>query len=68
MVKRYTATTVDWIAVYDRTTERCYYCPSRELGGGRNTLTLRLRPARNNQRLGIRDAEAYTDPDLSGDT
>src|SRR4051812_24403781 len=26
-VKRYTAQTVDWIGVYDRTTERCYYVP-----------------------------------------
>jgi hypothetical protein len=30
--KHYTAATVDWIAVYDSTTDRCYYFPSRELG------------------------------------
>jgi len=28
-IKAYTAQTVDWIAVYDDTTERCFYCPSR---------------------------------------
>lgn len=65
--KRYTAETVDWIAVYDCTSERCFYCPSRELGTGRATLTLRLQPARNGQRLGIRDASDYLDPDFSCD-
>lgn len=66
--KHYTASMVDWIAVYDSTTERCYYLPSRELGDhGRSTLTLRLQPARNNQRLRTRDAETYTTPDFSLD-
>jgi PD-(D/E)XK endonuclease len=64
--KRYTPSTVDWIAIYDRTTERCYYCPSKELGAeGRSILHLRLQPARNGQRRGVREAEAYTDPDLA---
>ena len=65
--KRYTAETVDWIAVYDCTSERCFYCPSRELGAGRATLTLRLQPARNEQQIGIRNAEDYADPDFSLD-
>jgi PD-(D/E)XK endonuclease len=65
--KRYTASMVDWIAVYDLTSDRCYYCPSRLLGAGRSELRLRLTPARNGQRLGIREAEAYTDPDFSLD-
>ncbi|HEX5375601.1 MAG TPA: group I intron-associated PD-(D/E)XK endonuclease [Solirubrobacterales bacterium] len=30
--KHYTAETIDWIAVYDRTTDRCYYCPARSSG------------------------------------
>jgi hypothetical protein len=68
VTKRYTAKMVDWIAAYDCTTERCYYLPSRELGaGGRALLTLRLQPARNGQRIGIRDAEDYTEPDFSRD-
>jgi hypothetical protein len=66
-VKRYTAAMVDWIAAYDCTTERCYYLPSRELGDGRNTLTLRLQPAQNCQRIGIRNVSDYTDPDLGAD-
>jgi hypothetical protein len=64
--KRYTARMVDWIAVYDRTSDRCYYVPSNELGAtGISGVTLRLTPARNGQRTGIRNAEDYVDPDLS---
>ena len=62
--KHYTAETVDWIAVYDRTTDRCYYCPSTELGSGRCELSLRLAPARNGQMLGIRHAKHYLTPDF----
>lgn len=58
-VKRYTAATVEWIAVYDKTTARCYYVPSTELGAGRELLSLRLVPARNGQRIGVRNAEDY---------
>lgn len=63
--KHYTAEMVDWIAVYDAPTGACYYCPSSELGAGRSELTLRLAPARNSQRIGIRDAASYLSPDLS---
>jgi PD-(D/E)XK endonuclease len=65
--KHYSSEMVDWIAVYDAAGDRCYYCPSRELGSGRSELRLRLVPARNGQHLGIRYAEAYTDPDFSID-
>jgi PD-(D/E)XK endonuclease len=60
--KRYTAKTIDLLAVYDRTTDRCYYVPARELGGGRSQIYLRLAPARNGQRIGTRRAEEYLDP------
>jgi PD-(D/E)XK endonuclease len=64
--KRYTAKMIDWIGVYDRTSDRCYYLPSSVLGPtGRSDLTLRLRPARNGQRIGIRLASNYMEPDLS---
>ena len=62
--KHYTAETIDWLAVYDRTSERCYYFPATELGAGRSQLHLRLTPARNGQRIGIRDASDYLDPEL----
>ena len=59
--KCYTAAMIDWLAVYDRTTGRCYYIPARELGEGRRRLYLRLTPPRNNRRAGIRFAENYLD-------
>lgn len=58
-VKRYTAATIDWLAVYDATTGRCYYVPAAELGAGQNTITLRLAPARNGQRARTRLASEY---------
>lgn len=57
--KRYTADTVDWIAVYDERTDRCFYVPASDLADGRSLLTLRLTPARNGQQQGIRNAEDY---------
>jgi hypothetical protein len=60
--KHYTARTIDLLAVYDATTDRCYYIPAAELGPGRSVMHLRLRPARNGQRVGTRPAENYLDP------
>ncbi len=53
------AQTIDWIAVYDATSERCYYVPASELGEGRAYLHLRLTPALSGRRLGIRPASDY---------
>lgn len=59
---------VDWIAVYDLTTDRCYYVPSWILGSeGRSQLMLRLVPALNGQLLRTRPAKDYVDPDFSRD-
>jgi len=58
--KRYTAATIDWIAVYEPSLDRCYYVPAVELGDGRNVIHLRLAPTRNCQRRGIRFAEDYS--------
>jgi PD-(D/E)XK nuclease superfamily protein len=58
--KHYTAATIDWLAVYDATTERCYYIPAAELGAtGKWDLRLRLAPTLNNQRQGVRLAQSY---------
>ena len=47
-VKKYTTTEIDWIVVYDSTTDKCYYLPSSLLGDkGRNCFSLRLTPPRN---------------------
>jgi hypothetical protein len=60
-VKRYTAEMIEWLAVYDCTTNRCYYIRAEELGSGRDVFSLRLTDARNNQRAGIHYAELYLD-------
>ena len=60
--KRYTAKTIDLLAVYDRTSDRCYYLQASELGEGRSTLSLRLKPARNKQYIGTRPAADYLNP------
>jgi hypothetical protein len=62
--KRYTEASIDWLAVYDHTTKRCFYIPATELGAGKSTLHLRLADARNNQRRGIRFADDYATPEI----
>jgi hypothetical protein len=59
VVKHYTAEIIEWIAVYDVTTDRCYYIPASELGTGRSVLHLRVTPARSGRRQGIRAACDY---------
>ena len=62
--KRYTSETIDWIGVYDATTDQIFYLPAWELGDGMNEVTLRLVPARNNQRARIRMADDYRVPTI----
>jgi PD-(D/E)XK endonuclease len=52
--KYYTAASIDWLAVYDATTGRCFYIPALELGTGKSVLHLRLKVAKNCQRRAIR--------------
>ena len=58
-IKCYTAAMIEWLAVYDATTERCYYVPATELGEGMKTMHLRLVATRNNQRRRVRLASSY---------
>jgi hypothetical protein len=60
VVKLYTAETIDWLAVWDRTVDRCFYIPAAELGTGMNRMHIRLAAAQNHQVRGIRPAERYT--------
>jgi hypothetical protein len=60
-VKHYTSKTIDWIAIWDKTTDRCFYVPAAELGAGKSMLHLRLAPARNGQQDRTRNAEDYCD-------
>jgi hypothetical protein len=58
--KHYTAATIDWLAVWDATLDRCYYVPAADLGDGMTELRLRVVPARNGQMRRIRPAERYS--------
>jgi Holliday junction resolvase-like predicted endonuclease len=64
-IKRYTAATIDWLAVYDRVTNRCYYIPATALGEGRSIMHLRLSPPLNGQHVGINFADDYLYPEES---
>lgn len=44
---KYTAEHIDWIAVYDKTTDKCYYIDAHELGEGKNHMFLRLTPTKS---------------------
>lgn len=47
---RYTSTDIEWLAVYDKTTDKCYFIPSAMLGTlGRAQMNLRLSPTGNKQ-------------------
>lgn len=60
---KYTPDELDWIAVFDRTTDKCYFVPSSLLGEhGRATISLRLNVSKNGQLKGIlwaKDFEAW---------
>jgi hypothetical protein len=63
-IKRYTSAMIEWLAVYDATTDGIFYIPSRELGTGRDRIHLRLVRARNSQQLRIRMADSYRVPTI----
>jgi PD-(D/E)XK endonuclease len=58
--KRYTAATIDWLALWEPFSDRCYYVPAAELGAGMREVRLRLVPAKNGQLRRIRQAQRYT--------
>ena len=58
-IKQYTAETIDWLAVWDRATDRCFYVPAAELGAGMNMIHLRLVPTKNGQLRRTRLARNY---------
>jgi PD-(D/E)XK endonuclease len=64
LTKRYTSAMVDWIAVYDVTTDGIFYIPAAELGNGMRELSLRLVAPRNNQRARVRMADDYRAPTI----
>jgi hypothetical protein len=59
--KHYTGETIDWLAVWDATMDRCYYIPADELGNGMTEVSLRLVPTANSQLRRVRMATEYAD-------
>ena len=50
---KYTEKDIDWLVVYDFTSDRCYFIHSNYLGKGRNSISLRLVEPKSNQKKGI---------------
>ena len=57
--KRYTAAQIDWLVVYDITTDRCAFVPASELGTGMYELRLRFEPTKNSQSRNVRWFKDY---------
>jgi hypothetical protein len=58
--KLYTASMIDWLAVWEPSLDQCFDIPAAELGAGMTMLHLRLVPTLNKQVRRIRLAEEYT--------
>ena len=58
-VKRYSSNDVDWIACYDKNTDKCYYVPANLLGAGRREIKSRLSPPKNNQQKKVLYAREF---------
>ena len=56
--KHYTARMIDWLAVWDRTTDTCFYVPASELGKGMTPHPPASRPM--SQRAVTRDPKRQT--------
>ena len=56
--RTYTAEEIDVIGIYCQPLNRCFLLPIEQLAG-QSYVHLRLAPARNNQRAGVRMAEDY---------
>lgn len=57
----YTQDTIDWLAVYDKTTDQCFYIPSSMLGDGRSLIHLRLTSTKSNQTKKINWAKDFVE-------
>jgi len=56
---KYKSDDLDYIAVYDKVTEKCYYISNFFLENGRASLNLRINEAKNNQKKKILYAKDF---------
>lgn len=54
--RHYTSLEIDLLSIYDKTTNKCYYIYPKDF---QTRLYLRTLPTKNNQKMGIRNAEDY---------
>jgi hypothetical protein len=59
--RKYTNKLIDWLAVYDATSDNCYYICADDLGEGMAEIALRLCSPKNGRRKGVRWASEYTE-------
>ncbi len=57
---KYKQDDLDYLAVYDKVTNNCYYISCSYLEKGRSSLTLRIEKAKNGQKKKIFRAEDFT--------
>lgn len=58
--KKYSGTEIDWIAVFDEYTNKCYYIPSEKIGSGeKSAIRLRLIETKNRQEKNVNLASLY---------
>lgn len=57
---KYKQEDLDYIAVYDKVTDGCYYISCKYLGKGRGSISLRTKEAKNRQKKLILKAEDFT--------
>lgn len=50
---KYSCDDIDWLAIYDLTSQKCYFIPSSILEEGRAQINLRIKPTGNNQNKGV---------------
>jgi|SRR3712207_4949748 len=63
VTKLYTRELIEWMAVYDAATGRCFYVPADELGDGRRTVSLRYDSPLVGWRRNMRRVEDYELPE-----
>jgi hypothetical protein len=56
---KYTKNLTDWLVVYDKTTDSCYYISSKYFLNGRSQLNLRIQKPNNKQKKHILWAENF---------
>ena len=60
--RNYTPDTIEWLSVFDEFDEECYFIPSSILGTkGKDYISLRIAPTKNNQTKNVLWAKDFKD-------